>query len=73
MASHYHIQKPYVLSALPSSLDETGCRYVVGDVYTHRAGSKQRRRPELVVGIDGEAANIYDVRQSPILRKASSS
>ena len=62
MASNYRLQTPYVLASLPRSLDESGCKYSVGDVFGLRPDSKKRRRPELVIGIDGEATNIYDVR-----------
>ena len=62
MAATFNIQKPYVLATLPRPLNHSGGSYAVGDVWGQQPGSKKRRRPELVVGIDGEAANIYDVR-----------
>lgn len=62
MASHFQIQKPYVLAALPRPLDPTTGRYVVSEVYGCAPGSRKRKRHELAVGIDGEAVNIYNVR-----------
>jgi hypothetical protein len=66
MASNFHIQKPYVLATLPTPLQraETRGRCSVGVVYGQRPGPKKRtRRSELVIGIDGDAVNLYDVRQ----------
>ncbi|KAI1073434.1 hypothetical protein F5B20DRAFT_516065 [Whalleya microplaca] len=61
MASHFQIQKPYVLTSLPRPLDPTTGRYVVSEVYGSELGSRKRKRHELAVGIDGEAVNIYNV------------
>ncbi|KAI1105695.1 hypothetical protein F4804DRAFT_118260 [Jackrogersella minutella] len=61
MASHFQIQKPYVLATLPRPLDPVTGRYVVSEVYGSTPGSKKRKRHELAVGIDGEAVNIYNV------------
>ena len=61
MASNFHIQKPYVLASLPRSVAQVDGKAVVGEVYGQRPGVKKRRRAEVSVGIDGEAANIYDV------------
>lgn len=65
MAASFNIQKPYVLTALPKPLNHSGGSYAVGDVWGQQPGSKKKRRAELVVGIDGEATNIYDVRMIP--------
>ncbi|KAI1338263.1 hypothetical protein F5Y15DRAFT_137225 [Xylariaceae sp. FL0016] len=68
MASHFQIQKPYVLTTLPRPLDPTTGRYVVGEVYGSQPGSRKRkRRPELVVSSDGEAVNIIDVSSARLL------
>ncbi|KAI0597540.1 hypothetical protein F4775DRAFT_559608 [Biscogniauxia sp. FL1348] len=68
MASHFQIQKPYVLNTLPRPLDPTTGRYVVGEVYGSKPGSRKRkRRTELTVGIDGEAVNIYDVSSARLV------
>lgn len=64
MASNFHIQKPYVLTSLPRPLDHTAGRYVVGEVFGQQQGSRRKKRAELALGIDGEAANIYDVSPS---------
>lgn len=63
MAATFNIQKPYVLTTLPRSLNREGNGnvYVVGDVWGQQQGSKKRKRPEVAVGIDGEAVNLYDV------------
>jgi hypothetical protein len=66
MASNFHIQKPYVLATLPTPLQrpETPGKCAVGVVYGQRPGPKKRtRRSELAIGIDGDAVNLYDVRQ----------
>jgi len=60
MASTFRLHKPYVLAALPRPLDRSSAVYRVGDVFGE-SGSKKRKRPELVVGVDGEAASLYDV------------
>jgi hypothetical protein len=35
---------------------------MAGDVCGGAPGSKKRKRSELVVGVDGEGVNLYDVR-----------
>ncbi|KAI1639179.1 hypothetical protein F4809DRAFT_175107 [Biscogniauxia mediterranea] len=68
MASHFQVQKPYVLNTLPRPLDPATGRYVVGEVYGSKPGSRKRkRRTELTVGIDGEAVNIYDVSSARLV------
>ncbi|KAI1773599.1 hypothetical protein F4818DRAFT_421073 [Hypoxylon cercidicola] len=67
MASHFQIQKPYVLAALPRPLDPTTGRYVVSEVYGSAPGSRKRKRHELAVGIDGEAVNIYNVSSARLV------
>ncbi|KAI0127749.1 hypothetical protein BJ170DRAFT_626631 [Xylariales sp. AK1849] len=67
MASNFHLQKPYVLTALPRPLDPTTGRYVVGEVYGTAEGSRKRKRSEVTVGIDGEAVNIYDVSSARLV------
>ena len=62
MTSNFQIQKPYVLTTLPRPLDPKTGQYVVGEVFGTTEGSRKRKRPEVTVGIDGEAVNIYDVR-----------
>ncbi|KAJ4392242.1 hypothetical protein N0V93_005867 [Gnomoniopsis smithogilvyi] len=63
MAATFNIQRPYVLTTLPRPLNRegNGSAYAVGDVWGQQKGSKKRKRPELAVGIDGEAVNLYDV------------
>ncbi|EPE04073.1 hypothetical protein F503_04921 [Ophiostoma piceae UAMH 11346] len=67
MASNFHIQKPYVLASLPRSVAQVDGKAVVGEVYGQRPGVKKRRRAEVSVGIDGEAANIYDIASSRLI------
>ncbi|KAI0834534.1 hypothetical protein F5Y06DRAFT_278907 [Hypoxylon sp. FL0890] len=67
MASHFQIQKPYVLATLPGPLDPTTGRYVVSEVYGSAPGSRKRKRHELAVGIDGEAVNIYNVLSAKLV------
>ncbi|KAH9899062.1 hypothetical protein F4778DRAFT_182999 [Xylariomycetidae sp. FL2044] len=67
MASHFQIQKPYVLTVLPRPLDPKNGRYVVGEVYGSAPGSRKRKRTELTVGIDGEAINIYNVSSARLV------
>jgi len=61
MSANYKIQKPYVLAELPRPLDQTKGSYVIGEVFGHHPSHGKRKRPEVVVGINGEAANLYDV------------
>lgn len=61
MASEYKIHRPYVLAALPRPLDHTDGRIVAREVYGQRHGEKKKKRMEVVIGVDGEAASIYDV------------
>lgn len=61
MSSNLHIRTPFLLATLPKPLNSVKYQTICNRVY----GRKQRRtrkRPELVVGIKGEAVNIYDVR-----------
>ena len=62
MSPKFSLQKPYVVASLPNPIDHSNGRYVVGDVYGGAPGSKKRKRSELVVGVDGEGVNLYDVR-----------
>ncbi|OLN87123.1 Uncharacterized protein CCHL11_08951 [Colletotrichum chlorophyti] len=64
MASTFRIHRPDVLASLPRPLDHTKGQYHIGEVYSQKAGSKKRKRLEVVVGVDGEAANIYHVPSS---------
>ncbi|KAG5948933.1 hypothetical protein E4U53_006092 [Claviceps sorghi] len=67
MASDYKIHRPYVLAALPRPLDHTDGRIVAREVYGQRNGDKKRKRMELVVGVDGETASIYDIPASRLI------
>ncbi|KAF3770578.1 hypothetical protein M406DRAFT_336228 [Cryphonectria parasitica EP155] len=69
MAATFNIQKPYVLTTLPRPLNRqgNGSAYTVGDVWGQQQGSKKRKRPELAVGIDGEAVNLYDISSQRLI------
>ncbi|KAH8899075.1 hypothetical protein GQ53DRAFT_802458 [Thozetella sp. PMI_491] len=69
MASNFHIQEPYVLTTLPAPLERLNGpgRYSVGEVFGQQPGSKKRKRAELSVGIDGDAANLYDVASNNLI------
>lgn len=60
MSPRFSLQTPYVVASLPRPIDHG--RYVVGEVFGGVIGSKKRKRSELVVGVDGEGVNLYDVR-----------
>lgn len=64
MASEYRIHNPSVLATLPRPLDHTKGRTVAREVYGLRDGQKKKKRTEVVVGVDGETASIYDVCSS---------
>ena len=67
MASHFQIQKPYVLTSLPRPLDPTTGRYVVNEVYGSAPGSKKRKRTELAIGTDGDSINIYEASSARLI------
>ena len=67
MASHFQIQKPYVLTSLPRPLDPSTGRYVVGEVYGSTPGSKKRKRAELAIGTDGDSINIYEASSARLI------
>lgn len=56
------LQPPSVLAQLPRPLHASTGKTQVGEVYS-LAESKKRKRYEVVVAVDGEAVNIYNVRK----------
>ncbi len=62
MFAAFSIEKPTILATLPQPIDHSTGRYVVSEVHGGTPGSRKRKRSELVVGVDGEGLNIYDVR-----------
>lgn len=70
MASEYRIHRPYALATLPRPLDHTDGRIVARQVYGQRDDQRKRKRTELAVGVDGEAASIYDA-SGPLLHDES--
>ncbi|GFF69962.1 hypothetical protein CNMCM6936_003635 [Aspergillus lentulus] len=59
------LQPPSVLAQLPRPLHASTGKTQVGEVYS-LADSKKRKRYEVVVAVDGEAVNIYNI-QTPKL------
>lgn len=59
------LQPPSVLAQLPRPLHASTGKTQVGEVYS-LAESKKRKRYEVVVAVDGEAVNIYNI-QTPKL------
>lgn len=55
-----------MVASLPKPIGNINGRYVYGDVYGGAPGSKRRKRSELVLGVDGEGVNLYDVRVASI-------
>ena len=55
------LQSPSVLAQLPRPLHASTGKTHIGEVYS-LADSKKRKRYEVVVAVDGEAVNIYNVR-----------
>ncbi|KAF3354874.1 AP-1-like transcription factor [Verticillium dahliae VDG1] len=66
MAPAFRIHKPDVLATLPRPLDSSTGQYHAGEVFTQQPGSKKRKRLEVAVGVDGEAANIYHIPSSDL-------
>ncbi|EEY21619.1 conserved hypothetical protein [Verticillium alfalfae VaMs.102] len=72
MAPAFRIHKPDVLATLPRPLDYSTGQYHAGEVFTQQPGSKKRKRLEVAVGVDGEAANIYhSPLPAPLTRSAT--
>ena len=61
MSSKFSMQAQYVVASLPRPIDHSNGRYAVGEVFGGALASKKRKRSELVVGVDGEGVNLYDV------------
>ncbi|KAF7117997.1 hypothetical protein CNMCM5793_007366 [Aspergillus hiratsukae] len=59
------LQPPSVLAQLPRPLHASTGKTQIGEVYS-LAESKKRKRYEVVVAVDGEAVNIYNI-QTPKL------
>lgn len=54
------LQPPSVLAQLPRPLHASTGKTQIGEVHS-LAESKKRKRYEVVVAVDGEAVNIYNV------------
>ncbi|SZF02438.1 unnamed protein product [Blumeria hordei] len=67
MTSNVGIQTPHVIASLPNLRNNRQPNYVVCEVYGSTIDQKKRKRPELVVGIDGEGVELYDVSTSRLI------
>lgn len=54
------MEAPYVIASLPKPLDSDKGQIYAAPVYSFR-GLKKRKRHEVVVGVDGESLNVYNV------------
>lgn len=54
------IEEPYVIATLPKPLQGKNGRILAAPVYS-LTPSKKRKRHEVVVAVDGETVNIYNV------------
>nr|POF13947.1 uncharacterized protein CFP56_02971 [Quercus suber] len=55
------MEYPYTIASLPRPLDVEDGRIYAAPVYAWR-GSRKRKRHEVVVGIDGESVNVYNIQ-----------
>lgn len=55
------MEAPYTIASLPKPLDAEYGSIYASPVFSYR-GLKKRKRHEVVVGVDGESLNIYNVR-----------
>lgn len=62
MAAKTSIEVPYTLASLPKPFDLVKGRTQASPTYGYRA-QKRRKRPEIVVSVDGEGLHIYNVRR----------
>ncbi|KAK4553948.1 hypothetical protein LTR86_009124 [Recurvomyces mirabilis] len=60
------MEAPYTIASLPKPLDGEHGRSHAAPVYGVRAGQK-RKRHEVVVGVDGEGVNIYNVQNQSLV------
>ena len=54
------MEAPYTIASFPSPIDKENGSVYTAAVYGIR-DSKKRKRHEVVVGVDGESVNIYNV------------
>ncbi|KAF7189084.1 Uncharacterized protein HII31_09506 [Pseudocercospora fuligena] len=55
------IEEPYVIATLPKPFDAENGKTHTGVAHSLN-GSRKRKRHEIVVGVDGESVNIYNVQ-----------
>lgn len=55
------MEAPYTIASLPKPLDADNGAIYAAPVFSYR-GLKKRKRHEVIVGVDGESLNIYNVR-----------
>lgn len=66
MVYHRIMEAPYTIASLPKPLDAENGTIYAAPVFSSR-GLKKRKRHEVVVGVDGESLNIYNVRSRDVL------
>lgn len=54
------MEAPYSIASIPTPIDDANGRCRPAPVYGIRQ-SKKRKRHEVVVGVDGESVNLYNV------------
>jgi hypothetical protein len=62
------MEAPYTIASLPKPLDAEHGSIYASPVFSYR-GLRKRKRHEVVVGVDGESLNIYNVclRESSVI------
>jgi len=61
MSSGMALQAPFTLTSLPRPFDSQRGKTWATPVYGYKS-QKRRKRPEVVVGVDGEGISVYNVR-----------
>jgi hypothetical protein len=57
------MEAPYSIASIPRPIDDTNGRAYASPIHGLR-DSKKRKRHEVVVGVDGESVNLYNVNKS---------
>lgn len=56
------MEAPYSIASIPRPIDSTDGRRWASPVHGIR-DSKKRKRHEVVIGVDGESVNLYNVKR----------
>jgi hypothetical protein len=54
------MEAPYAIASIPTPIDGVNGRIYAAPIHGVRA-SRKRKRHEVVVGVDGESVNLYNV------------